>query len=156
MGCGPRRESPFLQWYPNESDETGVLRRNRVHLSRSSPGSQDDEPLPVQATTAACQAVRTLAAPTVAVGLGDADRSELGARAPSLIGKVRRSLGLARVRSIVREPPQEGGLSERARACANARQPLPCRRSWVRVPSSASRRSCKLAVAVVCDSNDLL
>jgi hypothetical protein len=35
------------------------------------------------------------------------------------------------------KPLQTGGFSERERTGANVRQHLPCRRSWVRVPSSA-------------------
>jgi len=52
-------------------------------------------------------------------------------------GKVRRSLGFAPVRSHVRKPLQPARLSERVRTGANGRWHLPCRRSWVRVPSSA-------------------
>jgi hypothetical protein len=52
-------------------------------------------------------------------------------------GCIRRSLGFAAVRSPDLKSLQTGGLSERAGTGANARQVLPCRRSWVRVPSSA-------------------
>jgi hypothetical protein len=47
------------------------------------------------------------------------------------------SFGFAAVRSPELKSLQTGGSSERARTGANARQLLPCRRSWVRVPSSA-------------------
>jgi hypothetical protein len=49
-----------------------------------------------------------------------------------------------RVRSRSRhgeKGPQITFLSERQRTPANARRPLPCRRSWVRVPSSALKTS---------------
>jgi hypothetical protein len=58
----------------------------------------------------------------------------------------------ARVRSrspAAREPLETGGLTERARTGANGREHLPCRRSWVRVPSSALESSCKSAGSVV-------
>jgi hypothetical protein len=55
-------------------------------------------------------------------------------------GKVRRSLGFASVRSLVWKPLQTGTLSERTRTGANGRWHLPCRRSRVRVPSSALRK----------------
>jgi hypothetical protein len=54
-------------------------------------------------------------------------------------GKVRRSLGFGLVRSFAWNPLQTAGLSERARAGANGCWHLPCRRSRVRVPSSASK-----------------
>jgi hypothetical protein len=63
----------------------------------------------------------------------------------------------ARVRSrspAAREPLETGGLSERARTGANGREHLPCRRSRVRVPSSASRSSWKSADSVVRPVND--
>jgi hypothetical protein len=56
-------------------------------------------------------------------------------------GKVRRSLGFGHVRSLGRETLQSAGLSERARTRANGRSHLPCRRSWVRVPSSAPHKA---------------
>jgi hypothetical protein len=52
-------------------------------------------------------------------------------------GCTRRSLGFAAVRSLDPKPLQTGGFGELNRTGANARQSLPCRRSWVRVPSSA-------------------
>jgi hypothetical protein len=52
-------------------------------------------------------------------------------------GKVRRSLGFGCVRSSDRKSPQTASLSERERTGANGRSHLPCRRSRVRVPSSA-------------------
>jgi hypothetical protein len=48
-----------------------------------------------------------------------------------------RSFGFARVRSPQSKPLQTTGFGELTRTGANARQPLPCRRSRVRVPSSA-------------------
>src|SRR5215216_3011117 len=67
------------------------------------------------------------------------DPSLLGRNRRGKDGKVRRSLGFACVRSPARKPLQTGGLSERARTGATGRSHLPCRRSWVRVPSSASK-----------------
>ena len=58
-------------------------------------------------------------------------------------GCTRRSLAFAAVRSLDPKPLQTGGFSEHERTGANARQPLPCRRSWVRVPSSALLESPK-------------
>jgi hypothetical protein len=55
-------------------------------------------------------------------------------------GCTRRSLGFAAVRSPNPKRLQTRRFSERERTGANARQSLPCRRSWVRVPSSASKR----------------
>jgi hypothetical protein len=52
-------------------------------------------------------------------------------------GCTRRSLGFAPVRTPDPKPLQTGGFSEHERTGANACQLLPCRRSWVRVPSSA-------------------
>jgi hypothetical protein len=49
----------------------------------------------------------------------------------------RRSLGFARVRLPEPKPLQRGSFGELKRTGANAREHLPCRRSWVRVPSSA-------------------
>ncbi len=54
-------------------------------------------------------------------------------------GCTRRSLGFGGVRSPAPTPLQTAGFGERKRTGANGRQPLPCRRSWVRVPSSALR-----------------
>src|SRR6266536_6372606 len=60
-----------------------------------------------------------------------------GSRLRGKDGKVGRSLGFVRVRSLARKRLQTAGLSERARTGANGRWLLPCRRSRVRVPSSA-------------------
>src|SRR5712691_10377912 len=46
-------------------------------------------------------------------------------------------LAFARVRSLEWNSLQTVGFGEQKRTGANARQSLPCRRSWVRVPSSA-------------------
>jgi hypothetical protein len=59
-------------------------------------------------------------------------------------GCIERSLGFASVRSLPSKPPQTTVFGELKRTGANARQPLPCRRSWVRVPSSALTHSLSL------------
>jgi hypothetical protein len=69
-------------------------------------------------------------------------------------GKVRRSLGFACVRSLRPKPLQTSSLSERARTGANGRAHLPCRRSRVRVPSSALRKPRKSGAFVVSEVND--
>jgi hypothetical protein len=73
-----------------------------------------------------------------------ATRVERGTDHNGCNGCTRCSLGFAAVRSPDPKPLQTGDFSERQRTGANARQSLPCRRSWVRVPSSASEkpRSC--------------
>jgi hypothetical protein len=63
-----------------------------------------------------------------------------------LHGCTRRSFGFAAVRSLDTKPLETRRFSEHARTGANARHPLPCRRSRVRVPSSASRNAWKAAV----------
>jgi len=65
------------------------------------------------------------------------------------------SLAFARVRSLRPKPLQTASLSERARTGANGRSHLPCRRSRVRVPSSALRSTCKSAGSVVLTVNGL-
>jgi hypothetical protein len=54
-------------------------------------------------------------------------------------GCTRRSFGFAPVRSLPSKSLQTRRFSEPEQTDANARQPLPCRRSWVRVPSSAPK-----------------
>jgi hypothetical protein len=69
-------------------------------------------------------------------------------------GCTRRSLAFVAVHSRSSKSPQTAGFGERERTGANGRQRLPCRRSWVRVPSSASRSPCKPSSAVVCAVNE--
>ena len=52
-------------------------------------------------------------------------------------GCTQRSFGFGGVRSSKSKPLQTASFGELKRTGANARQRLPCRRSWVRVPSSA-------------------
>jgi hypothetical protein len=93
-------------------------------------------------------ALRTLEPPTSTAGRGEARHanSDVGLRGKD--GKVRRSLGFACVRSRAWNALQTDGLSERARTGANGRSHLPCRRSWVRVPSSAFLSQTSLQVGV--------
>jgi len=49
------------------------------------------------------------------------------------------AFGFGGVRSLPLEVAANERFSELTRTGANARQPLPCRRSWVRVPSSAPK-----------------
>jgi hypothetical protein len=78
--------------------------------------------------------------------------AECGADHNGCRGCTRRSLGFAAVRSFQPKPLQTEGFGEPERTGANARQPLPCRRSWVRVPSSALM-ACKRASLDVLPGN---
>jgi hypothetical protein len=104
--------------------------------------------LPIEGQTSVCSACRKLlraAAPSrcpagplqpLAV-LSSIRLAERGTDHNGCNGCSRRSLGFAAIRSPQQKPLQTTSFGEQERTGANARQRLPCRRSWVRVPSSA-------------------
>jgi hypothetical protein len=100
-------------------------------------------PLPAIALrqSSVCQSLRSAAAPTAATASSCiASRGKptgCGSYRNGCNGCTQRSLSFAPVRSLLSKWLQTRCFSEPERTGANARQLLPCRRSWVRVPSSA-------------------
>ena len=115
-------------------------RRTHPHLDMRSAGrtvtATEGEPTVITGGESRCDGGAALADPRLLV------RPYVAALTMGCNGCTRRSLGVC-CRSLARPEGRRKRVvwSERARTGANVRPPLPCRRSRVRVPSSASSSS---------------